>query len=60
MAMTSGAASLNQEQDRQGMYLTDIAGLNKIYRAAKALLTQPDKFARERLARVIAQAEGEE
>jgi len=61
MAMTSIAASRRrQELQKQPLYLTDIAGLNKIYRAAKVLLTQPDKFALERLSKVISQAEGEE
>lgn len=58
--MSKAAGSLRRlEPGKRELYLTDIGLLNGIYQAAKAVLIQPDKFAQERLARAIRQAEGE-
>jgi hypothetical protein len=63
MGMVSIAESLRRQRGEKprkpSYYLTDIGVLNEIYQAAQAVVIQPDKFAMERLARVIDQAEGE-
>jgi hypothetical protein len=63
MRMTSITESLRRQRGdkprKPSYYLTDIGALNEIYQAAQAVVIQPDKFALERLARVIDRAEGE-
>jgi hypothetical protein len=45
---------------RESYHITDNGDLNKIYRAAKLVTIQPDKFNLEKLARAIWVAENRE